>query len=60
MAFRWRPPNWNRTSPQSVEDAKKQYQFDRLPKDPTTKLDEPLLKFKRGALVHFAVSTDEV
>jgi type I restriction enzyme R subunit len=45
---------------QSVEDAKKQYQFDRLPKDPTTKLDEPLLKFKRGALVHFAVSTDEV
>jgi type I restriction enzyme, R subunit len=45
---------------QSVEDAKKQYQFDRLPKHPVTKLEEPLLKFKSGALVHFAVSTDEV
>jgi type I restriction enzyme R subunit len=45
---------------QSVENAKNQYRFDRLPKDAATKLDEPLLKFKRGALVHFAVSTDEV
>ena len=45
---------------QSVEDAKNQYRFDRLPKDPKTKMEEPLLKFKRGTLVHFAVSTDEV
>src|ERR1019366_7237545 len=46
--------------PQSVEDAKNEYRFDRLPKDAKTKMEEPLLKFKRGALVHFAVSTDEV
>ena len=45
---------------QSVKDAKNQYRFDRLPKDAKTKMEEPLLKFKRGALVHFAVSTDEV
>ena len=45
---------------QSVEDAKNQYRFDRLPKGAQTKVEEPLLKFKRGALVHFAVSTDEV
>jgi type I restriction enzyme R subunit len=45
---------------QSVDDAKNQYMFDRFPKDAKTKLEEPLLKFKRGALVHFAVSTDEV
>jgi type I restriction enzyme R subunit len=45
---------------QSVEDAKNQYRFDRPPKDAQTKVEEPLLKFKRGALVHFAVSTDEV
>ena len=45
---------------QSVDDAKKQYMFDRLPKDAKTKIPEPLLTFKRGALVHFAVSTDEV
>ena len=43
---------------QSVEDAKNQYRFDRLPRDAKTKMEEPLLKFKRGALVHFAVSTD--
>src|ERR1017187_1733787 len=45
---------------QSVEDAKNQYRFDRLPRDAKTTMEEPLLKFKRGALVHFAVSTDEV
>jgi type I restriction enzyme R subunit len=45
---------------QSIDDARKQYQFDRPPKDPKTKFPEPLLTFKRGALVHFAVSTDEV
>ena len=45
---------------QSVEDAKNQYRFDRNPKDPASKREEPLLAFKRRALVHFAVSTDEV
>jgi type I restriction enzyme R subunit len=32
----------------------------RLPVDPVTKKPEPLLTFKRGALVHFAVSQYEV
>ncbi|MCX6626408.1 MAG: DEAD/DEAH box helicase family protein, partial [Candidatus Solibacter sp.] len=45
---------------QSVEAARNQYRFDRPPKDARTKIAEPLLTFKRGALVHFAVSTDEV
>jgi type I restriction enzyme R subunit len=39
---------------QSVNDAKKQYQFDRNP------AGEPLLGFGTRALVHFAVSNDEV
>ena len=45
---------------QSVQDAIFQYRKDRPPKDPTTKKVEPLLTFKRRALVHFAVSTDQV
>ena len=45
---------------QSVHDAIRQYRHDRPPKDPVTKQAEPLLAFKRGALVHFAVSSDEV
>lgn len=45
---------------QGIDDAKNQYKTDRNPRDPVTKKDEPLLKFKRGALVHFAVSTSEV
>ena len=45
---------------QSVHDAIRQYKKDRPPKDPKTRQDEPLLAFKRRALVHFAVSTDEV
>jgi len=45
---------------QSVQDAIAQYRKDRPPKDPTTKKTEPLLAFKRRALVHFAVSTDQV
>ncbi len=45
---------------QSIDDAVKQYREDRPPRDPQTNKDEPLLKFKRGALVHFAVSTAEV
>lgn len=45
---------------QNIKDAIVQYKKDRLPKDPKTKEVEPLLQFKRRALVHFAVSTDEV
>lgn len=45
---------------QAVENAIAQYKLTRLPKDPTTKKPEPLLSFKRGALVHFAVSQYEV
>ncbi|MEP3478652.1 MAG: DEAD/DEAH box helicase family protein [Fuerstiella sp.] len=41
---------------QAVENAICQYQKTRLPKDPETNKPEPLLTFKRGALVHFAVS----
>lgn len=44
---------------QSVENAKRQYKLDRPPKDPKTRKPEPLLTFKRGALVHFALSQDE-
>lgn len=45
---------------QSVENAKRQYRKDRPVKDPITRKPEPLLTFKRGALVHFAVSQDQV
>ena len=45
---------------QSVENAIRQYKTTRLPVDPVTKKPEPLLTFKRGALIHFAVSQYEV
>lgn len=45
---------------QAVENAIKQYKQTRFAKDPVTKKVEPLLSFKRGALVHFAVSQYEV
>ncbi|WP_010196980.1 type I restriction endonuclease subunit R [Psychrobacter sp. PAMC 21119] len=45
---------------QSVHNAITQYKKTRLPKDPDTGKAEPLLTFKRGALVHFAVSQYEV
>lgn len=45
---------------QNVQDAIRQYKYDRQPKDPVTRREEPLLAFKRRALVHFAVSSDEV
>ena len=45
---------------QSVERALRQYKTTRLPVDPLAKKAEPLLAFKRGALVHFAVSQYEV
>ena len=45
---------------QAVHNAIKQYKTTRLAIDPVTKKAEPLLTFKRGALVHFAVSQYEV
>lgn len=45
---------------QSVNSAIKQYKTTRFAVDPVTKKPEPLLTFKRGALVHFAVSQYEV
>jgi len=45
---------------QSVADAIHQYRHDRPVKDPVTRREKPLLAFKRRALVHFAVSTEEV
>ena len=45
---------------QSVENAKRQYRYDRPVNDPLTRKPEPLLTFKRGALVHFAVGQNEV
>ena len=45
---------------QAVELAKTQYKKDRPPVDPVTRKPEPLLTFKRGALVHFAVGQTEV
>lgn len=45
---------------QAVHSAIKQYKTTRHAVDPVTKKPEPLLTFKRGALVHFAVSQYEV
>jgi len=45
---------------QNIEDAVRQYRYDRPPVDPMAKMPEPLLSFGKRALVHFAVSTDEV
>ncbi|WP_180063160.1 type I restriction endonuclease subunit R [Acinetobacter sp. YH16042] len=45
---------------QAVQNAMAQYRKTRLPKDPETNKPEPLLMFKRGALVHFAVSQFDV
>jgi type I restriction enzyme R subunit len=45
---------------QSVKDAITQYKTARLPRDKKTKELEALLQFKTRALVHFAVSSDEV
>ena len=45
---------------QSAEAAMDQYRTDRLPYDPKTKRREPLLTFKRGAVVHFAMSDSEI
>ena len=45
---------------QNIQDAINQYKKDRLPRDAKSKELEPLLQFKTRALVHFAVSSDEV
>lgn len=45
---------------QAVHSAIKQYKTTRFHIDPVAKKPEPLLTFKRGALVHFAVSQYEV
>jgi len=45
---------------QSAQAAIEQYRQDRLPVDPRTKRKEPLLTFKRGAVVHFAMSDSEI
>lgn len=45
---------------QSIDHAISQYKTDRLPIDPATRRKEPLLTFKRGAVVHFAMSDSEI
>ncbi len=45
---------------QDVESAMRQYRQDRLPVDPATKRKEPLLTYKRGAVVHFAISDSNI
>lgn len=45
---------------QSVDDAIEQYKKDRHPVDPQSKRKESLLTFKRGAVVHFAMSDSEI
>ncbi len=45
---------------QSLELAIRQYRQDRPPAAPHNRKAEPLLSFKRGALVHFAVTQREV
>lgn len=45
---------------QSAAAAVEQYKTDRLPQDPKTKRREPLLTFKRGAVVHFALSDSDI
>lgn len=45
---------------QAIDDAVLQYKQDRLPVDAKTNRKEPLLTFKRGAVVHFAMSDSEI
>lgn len=45
---------------QSVEAAMHQYRQDRPPKNDKTGRVEPLLAFKRGAVVHFAMSDSDI
>lgn len=45
---------------QSASAAVEQYKNDRLPMDAATRRKEPLLTFKRGAVVHFAMSDSDI
>jgi type I restriction enzyme R subunit len=45
---------------QSAAAAVEQYKNDRLPLEPATRRVEPLLTFKRGAVVHFAMSDSDI
>jgi type I restriction enzyme R subunit len=45
---------------QSAGAAVEQYKNDRLPMDPIARRVEPLLTFKRGAVVHFAMSDSDI
>ncbi len=45
---------------QSAEAAMEQYRTDRLPIDRKSKRREPLLTFRRGAVVHFAMSDSDI
>lgn len=45
---------------QSAAAAMEQYKSDRQPVDPITRRKEPLLTFKRGAVVHFAMSDSDI
>ncbi len=45
---------------QSVEDAIKEYQTERKPVEPGTNRKNYLLMYKRGAVVHFAISESEI
>lgn len=45
---------------QSVQDAISEYQLERKPIEPGTKRKNYLLMYKRGAVVHFAISEDEI
>ncbi|MBT1162889.1 type I restriction endonuclease [Bifidobacterium sp. SO1] len=45
---------------QSVEDAIDEYRTERKPIEPGTKRRNYLLMYKRGAVVHFAISEDEI
>ena len=48
------------TFTQAVEDAINQYKRDRQPRDKTNRRDEKLFTPGRGAVVHFAISEEEV
>ena len=45
---------------QTVQDAVKEYQDERKPIEPGTNRRNYLLMYKRGAVVHFAISEDEI
>lgn len=45
---------------QTVQDAIKEYQTERKPIEPGTNRKNYLLMYKRGAVVHFAISEDEI